>query len=138
MKEDIEIYSLLYVSQCLVAPQCIEEQIEEIVARSRKRNAVLGITGCLVFTGKSFAQILEGPKSHVEEVMASIERDPRHAQIDVLEKAVLKVRRCSDWSLGYFGPSLLVQRVIQRALDHRFSEAALRDLTDLITRFQAA
>lgn len=136
MREDTEIFSLLYVSQSLIAPQFIEQQIEEIVAWSRQRNAALGITGCLVFTGKSFAQLLEGSRRHVEKVMASIERDPRHEQIQILEKAALDVRRCSDWSLGYFGPSLLVQRVIQRTLDQRSSVAALRDLTDLLVQFE--
>lgn len=109
------------------------EEITRLVALSRERNAASGLTGCLVFTGSHFAHMLEGPERQVNRLKASIEEDPRHRRIEVVETTARNVRRCGNWALGYSRPSRLVQRVIKRSLDERNSEAALRDLANLLT-----
>ncbi|HEX9954984.1 MAG TPA: BLUF domain-containing protein, partial [Allosphingosinicella sp.] len=106
-------------------------QVADIVDVARARNSGLSVTGALVFSEQSFAQVLEGPAAAVEELMASIERDPRHHRLSVLIDASLAAgRRFSDWSMAYSGPSLYVERhirpLLQGELELPEAEAAER------------
>ncbi|MGH1591417.1 BLUF domain-containing protein [Methylobacterium phyllosphaerae] len=65
--------SLLYVSR----RTCSDDDVRNIVETSQSRNAQLHITGALVASRNRFAQILEGPRAGVDELMESIRRDPR-------------------------------------------------------------
>ncbi|MBD4618649.1 blue light sensor protein, partial [Xanthomonas citri pv. citri] len=60
-------FSLLYASRSLVPPDDAEAAVEALVAVSRPRNAAVGVTGCLIFGGGRFAQILEGRQTAVED-----------------------------------------------------------------------
>jgi hypothetical protein len=54
----------------------------------------------------------------VDELMASIRRDPRHRRVAVLHEAPLDAgRRFPDWSMAYSGPSPYVERHIRPLLD---------------------
>ncbi|MXO93885.1 hypothetical protein GRI62_09735 [Erythrobacter arachoides] len=106
-----------------------------LVEQSCARNKAMQITGCLLFDGDCFAQLLEGRENDVKLLMSSIGRDKRHTEIRVLERRFLQTRRCAQWSLGYFGPSRLIHRVIQRTMDEPTSQVAMRDLTELMIGF---
>lgn len=138
VKECTAIFSVTYVSESTIPASMVGEEIAGLVALSRERNSATGLTGCLVFSGSHFAQMLEGPEKQVHRLMKSIERDPRHRRIEVVEATARNARRCGDWALGYSGPSRFVQRVIKRSLEERHSEAALRDLVDLLTGLQTS
>lgn len=129
-------FSLTYVSQSTIPALMAADEIAGLVALSRERNVAHGVTGCLVFTGNHFAQLIEGPEHGVRRLMANIEQDPRHRCIEILESRVRNARQCTNWALGYHGPSRFVQRIIQRSLAERSSEAALGDLADLLTGLQ--
>lgn len=129
-------FSLTYISQCAIPASITAEEIAGLVALSRVRNVAAGVTGCLVFTGSHFAQMLEGPENQVRQLMANIEEDPRHDRIEIVDIDTRDARRCEDWALGYSGPSRFVQRVLQRSLEERNSNRARRDLSDLLTGFQ--
>jgi hypothetical protein len=104
-------YSLLYVSKTLLQPPQSEAQVTEIAAAARGRNAWLGVTGALVATSTYFAQLLEGAQPAVEELMASIEDDPRHMRVRIIRTAEEK-RRFGEWSMVYTGYAGLVDRHI--------------------------
>ncbi|HEY7810256.1 MAG TPA: BLUF domain-containing protein [Allosphingosinicella sp.] len=110
--------TLLYVSESRLRLPRDAPQVGDIVEVARVRNAALCVTGALVFTQASFAQILEGPATGVDELMVSIRRDPRHRKVTVLHEAQLAGgRRFPDWSMAYSGPSLYVERHIRPLLD---------------------
>lgn len=133
------IFSLLYASTSLVPPGDAEAEVDALVAVSRARNATMNVTGCLIFGGGRFAQILEGEQAAVEDLMRSILRDPRHTDIAVLEQRTIAARRFAGWALGYAGPSLFVQRTIAKpvaaALDD--SKRGVADLIHIMTSFRA-
>lgn len=102
------IYALLYVSESMVAHADGQAAVRQIVDVSRPRNAALDVTGALIFAESHFAQILEGPRPAVEDLMASIRRDQRHRNLRILREGPLFERRFARWSLAYFGPSILL------------------------------
>src|SRR3954471_20435278 len=86
------IRCLLYVSEsCLSWPEDAAE-VDHLVAVARRRNEQLSLTGALVYTRTHFAQVLEGDKAAIEEVMASIRVDPRHRNLCVVADDPLEAR----------------------------------------------
>ncbi len=105
--------SLLYVSLSNLNLPGEAAEIDRIVGIARARNAALGITGALLFTETRFAQVLEGASAAVGEVMALIERDPRHRDIHVVLDEEITARRFDRWSLAYSGSSLVLDRKLK-------------------------
>jgi hypothetical protein len=80
-------------------------ELEGMLAESRIRNKAHGITGVLVFVDGAFLQILEGEKDDVLELMARIERDPRHHDVKVFSEQEVDERAFASWSMAYLSPS---------------------------------
>jgi hypothetical protein len=106
--------SILYVSRSLIPASVAEGEVNSMVNSAQVRNASLSVTGALIYTGPRFAQLLEGPNSSVDQIMGSIERDPRHEQIVRIPVKQTGERRFSAWSMAYAGPSLYVDRQVKR------------------------
>lgn len=105
----------MYVSRATIAREDADKVIGAIAAVSRSRNAALNVTGALIFSGDSFAQIIEGPAAAIAELRACISRDERHGELlTVAEGAMLGARDFVDWSLAYSGTALFVEREIER------------------------
>lgn len=95
-----QLHRLLYVSQAHVDP-CGPEP-RRILEGATQRNAELGITGLLCFSGDHFAQVLEGPAAALEEVMTSIRADGRHKPLrEWPARPVDDGRWFPGWSMGY-------------------------------------
>ena len=97
------LFRVVYVSRSLLPEPGAEAELERILARARQGNAALGVTGALLFSEDCFAQALEGPAPAVEEVFEAIQRDPRHADVAVLEAAPIPEREFGAWSMAYAG-----------------------------------
>jgi hypothetical protein len=99
---------LLYVSRSKLRLPQEEAEVDAIVDWSRGRNAEFDVTGALIFTETHFAQFLEGPEAGVDALMASIARDPRHTDLQIMFRRPTDERRFPTWSLAYAGPSTFV------------------------------
>jgi hypothetical protein len=75
--------------------------VQSILQASRRNNARLDVTGCLLFSGRCFAQVLEGEQAVVARLLASIVADPRHGGIRFLNEARREEREYADWSMGF-------------------------------------
>jgi len=104
----MQLYNLVYVSRSELPPGAAASAAEAIVRLSSERNARLGVTGALIFTGTHFAQVLEGPRAALTALMVSIGRDVRHRDVRVTLEAPIVNRRFGDWQLAYQGPSQFV------------------------------
>jgi len=95
---------LVYVSQAKA--QVDDETVSGIVAKSRRYNADLGITGLLLYVpGRddrvgSFMQLLEGNKAEVEGLREKIFEDPRHHTKVVISRGTRESRCFPDWSMA--------------------------------------
>jgi hypothetical protein len=121
------VYSLLYISDIALASSHLENEVSAIVTLSLTRNASLQVTGALLATEIHFVQVLEGPRASVEDLMASISKDPRHTNLRVMDTHHSPQRDFSRWSLAYVGPSEEAERqirILRYAHDNGVSSAA--------------
>ncbi|WP_158295618.1 BLUF domain-containing protein [Crenalkalicoccus roseus] len=100
----MELFRVIYISRNLIPPSATEAEIGRILEASRRRNAALGVTGALLFSEGAFAQVLEGPLASVEEVFETIQADPRHREVVVLEAGRVPERAFPEWHMAYVGP----------------------------------
>lgn len=118
-------HSLLYVSTQAFAPDDADATIARIVAGSRRRNAMLGVTGALIATAGHFAQVIEGPMEATTALFSTIRYDPRHRDVTVLMVETLAGRRFGGWSLAYQGLAPYLEHIVAPLITSK--SAAERD-----------
>lgn len=106
------LFRLLYVSASLLPPDSADRIVEGIVDVARARNSREGITGALLFTGEGFAQVLEGEQQAVLRLMADIERDRGHHEINIVLQAAVATRWFDGWSMAYNGTATYVKDLV--------------------------
>ena len=114
-----------------------EDQVRDIVAVSLPRNRSLDVTGALLFTGVRFAQYLEGPRSAITELRASIIADTRHEDVRTIASGPYEHRRFLRWSLAYAGPSRFVAAKVEKALVHALTDGqeSVNALAEMLAGF---
>ena len=93
------VFQTFYVSRARSAFD--ETAVQAILDRSRRHNVSLGVTGCLLFSGRCFAQVLEGERAVVDDLAARIAADQRHDAVRFLHRASRREREYADWPMGY-------------------------------------
>lgn len=133
----IALISLLYVSNAKLETSNADAALAALLAAARNHNTALGISGALIFTGASFAQILEGEAAPVRQLLAKILVDPRHSDIVVLKEWPIDERLFQDWALAYAGPSAYVGRIMAKPLDQalRGADPDIGQLVRLLVQF---
>lgn len=89
--------TLVYRSRA-VAPQSFED-LQHLTRTAQARNHREAVTGVLLHDDSSFFQWLEGPAGGVERVMRSIRGDPRHTDLEVLDRRPSSARRFDGWDM---------------------------------------
>lgn len=114
----MDLASLTYTSQ---ATRVLEQgEIERILYGSQVNNSLDGITGFLMYNGRSFLQVLEGTPSALQDVMTRIKADPRHHELVITEQRPLAARIFPDWTMGYLhlsgevGNAAAIDRALRR------------------------
>lgn len=77
------------------------EEIEKILAVSRRNNRRAGLSGLLVYHEGDFLQVLEGPPEDVERVFAVIRNDPRHYRVNVIVDHAVRRRSFGNWEMAF-------------------------------------
>ncbi len=77
------------------------EDLMHILNAARLNNIHLGVSGMLLFTGNEFIQILEGEEKVIEDLLATIKKDPRHRDFRIIEKKKITTREYADWTMGF-------------------------------------
>lgn len=91
--------SIAYVSAA--TDPVSDEDIAEILVRSRANNERAGITGALLYHHGRFIQIIEGPDDVVHARFAIIAVDPRHRNIQTMRERVVASRQFPRWTMGF-------------------------------------
>lgn len=99
------IFSLAYFSRSAIegTPDEIRGHIEQILHSARRKNTAQDVTGALLFSEGCFAQVLEGPREHVEAIFETILCDPRHRDISVMHLHAVEARSFAAWSMAFGG-----------------------------------
>ena len=115
---------LFYVSCVAGGGSAVD--VQGILGPSRMRNRRLDITGMLAWSGRHFAQVLEGTVPAVEELVAKVARDPRHTRFTLVFRKPIVARDYAEWTMGYiegFGADDRIEALI--------GAAAPADLADI-------
>jgi len=108
------LFNLVYSSQ--MSAGVARADVDTIVATAQRRNAVLGITGILVFGSGVFFQWIEGPKAEVLDLVTLIEADRRHEMMVILSTdEEVRERIFPTWDMELVGTED-IQEVLQDAL----------------------
>lgn len=91
------IVQVFYISRCdaSVTPT----DVHRIVGSSQVRNRRRQVTGVLAYSGRHFAQVVEGSAAEVDGLLHSISGDARHQQMKVLQRLEGVSRRFGNWSM---------------------------------------
>ena len=75
------------------------EALRDIESKASANNSTKGITGLLVLSGKTFAQVLEGPALDLTELFGRIMADKRHRQVQLVSFESGVERGFDDWNM---------------------------------------
>ncbi|MEO8876434.1 MAG: BLUF domain-containing protein [Polyangiaceae bacterium] len=93
------LVQLIYVSAA--TKPFTNDQLKDLLAKARTRNAERELTGLLVHEAGSFLQVLEGEPSAVQGLYDTLAKDPRHHGLKRLYEGSIEQRRFGDWSMGF-------------------------------------
>lgn len=77
-----------------------EVALDRIFRSSVPRNRRLNITGALGFSQLTYVQLLEGPPPALNELVRTLEADPRHTELTILLRGSSERRLLPDWSMA--------------------------------------
>lgn len=93
------MYLLVYVSSAVNLFS--EQELADLLEKSRCNNQVVDITGMLLYKDGNFMQFLEGPKEKVLELVQKIKGDPRHRGLIVLLQEEQEGREFNEWAMAF-------------------------------------
>lgn len=96
------MHMICYISDYIKDVSQVEGVLKDIIAKAQNNNREKGITGALLFHNKKFVQVIEGQEQHLRDLMARIEKDPRHANTYVLIDTPVETRGFSNWNMEAF------------------------------------
>lgn len=77
------------------------DDLLDILNTARLNNVCIGVSGMLLYTGSAFIQTLEGDEKVLEDLLATIKKDPRHKDFRIIEKKKILTRDYADWTMGF-------------------------------------
>ncbi|MDD1518281.1 MULTISPECIES: BLUF domain-containing protein [Bradyrhizobium] len=123
----------LYVSSSLLG-QDADAEIANIRSIAEARNPELRLTGVLLFSGRHFAQFLEGAEADLNIMQASICSDARHTGLVTLPTDPIGKRRYGRWALAYLGWASHIDGVLSDALLKKDGRKLLRYMDEFVAQ----
>ncbi|MEM6745535.1 MAG: BLUF domain-containing protein, partial [Pseudomonadota bacterium] len=102
--ESDQVFRLTYTSRA--AAEMPRGAVVSLARDAAANNLRTEVTGVLLADAGVFVQWLEGPKAHVDALMARIAADPRHRDVSVLSAGWAAERRFPDWPMQLAGTGL--------------------------------
>ena len=94
----------MYVSH--TSPDLTPGELDNVLTAARRNNAMLGITGLLLYIDGGFLQILEGDERPLRELYTRVATDSRHINPHLMLDREVPVRAFPEWSMGFERPSM--------------------------------
>ena len=95
----MELYHFIYTSN--PARRMTDTAMQNLLEVSREANTRFEVTGLLVCLTDCYIQLIEGPKTHVEQLYQNIQRDQRHLRVTKLCEGALTSRYYPGWAMAY-------------------------------------
>ena len=119
---------LTYISSA--RPGVGQDDVDQILATSRRKNGANRVTGMLIHDGRRFLQALEGDSDLVERTFARIRADERHRALVILSQREVAAREFGDWAMA----CLIVGSRVDRAGMIETVDALTASVPDANTR----
>jgi len=78
------MHMIAYVSDYVAQKANADQDILEIVEVSKRNNEEVAIKGVLFFQNNQFLQVIEGVEEDLRTLMARVEQDERHENLEYL------------------------------------------------------
>lgn len=72
-----------------------------LLTEARLRNQRLNITGHLLYFEGRFTQCIEGPSDSIDQLWASLKRDERQHDVQLLARYAIEERRFPEWTMAF-------------------------------------
>lgn len=82
--------------------QVTAAELFNIIEISARNNPGREVTGFLVAAPSEFLQLVEGPAERLDELIAILQRDPRHRDIRVVLREQIHQRSFPSWKMQRF------------------------------------
>jgi Sensors of blue-light using FAD len=94
------VFRLMYRSRNRILPRDRTRELGTLFTRARANNKSGGITGALLLLDDWFVQVLEGEEEAVRSLYATIERDPRHDRVVLLDTRSVDRHVFARWAMA--------------------------------------
>lgn len=81
----------------------LANDLHAMMRGAQSRNRAEAITGLIIYDRGTFYQWLEGPTAGIDRILSSINLDPRHTDIHVLSRGIIRSRQFSGWEMQVAG-----------------------------------
>jgi len=126
---------LLYLSQ---APHDVsDDEVHDILRSARRNNQAVGITGVLVYGGRMFAQILEGPEQAVLRMYVTVMDDRRHSDVRIIQVSPANEQIFKDWSMAVIKSNPMEFQHIAQLRAHRMEAVHAQAFGETMREFVA-
>ncbi|MDP2419316.1 MAG: BLUF domain-containing protein [Hydrogenophaga sp.] len=100
-----KLYHLAYISKNSFVGTLGEQEknLRSILEFAQRNNALLGVTGALLYSGGYYCQVIEGDRDVLENLFETIQMDRRHNEITVLHFEQIELRSFSEWAMAMAG-----------------------------------
>ena len=78
------------------------KDIHQIIETSEKNNEANGLSGLLIYSKRSFLQVIEGDIYKLNGSFAKICRDARHSDISIVEFTSIENQLFANWKMRLF------------------------------------
>ena len=92
------MYRLIYISTA--SDELTAADVDAILTTSQRHNDTHSITGVLIFNGLNFLQLLEGPRTSVENIYTRILMDTRHVSVKTVLAEPAELRIFAGWHMA--------------------------------------
>ncbi|MEJ8568807.1 BLUF domain-containing protein [Elongatibacter sediminis] len=93
------LHAIVYVSSAVHLMQ--PDELEQLLARARRKNQKLGVTGLLLYCDGNFMQYIEGEEENLRKIFKTIQTDPRHQGLVKILDQPVNEREFADWNMGF-------------------------------------
>ncbi|WP_410218981.1 BLUF domain-containing protein [Paracoccus sp. (in: a-proteobacteria)] len=85
----------------VASPGLTRDDLDLLLKKSRERNRLYGLTGCLHHEDGLFFQWLEGPRISLFRLLDDLRDDDRHLGLTILDQGPLEQRLFQSWQMRF-------------------------------------
>ena len=96
-----QVKQIVWISE--VCREYSDEELLQLLNKSRANNVRRNVTGLLIYDKKSFLQFMEGDAGTVDDIFQNrIEPSSLHRNVTLLSQRDIEERNFKNWTMGFY------------------------------------